>query len=63
MKARIIPEGNFFVGQVYGQWSNLILGTSWKGWETVTDRCFTRLGARMELMVWKNKHCAEEIEL
>lgn len=63
MKARIVPEGNFFVGQVYGTWQNLLFGTERVGWDTVTDRCFTRLGARLELEAWKRKHYIKEFNL
>ena len=63
MKARIISSGNCFVGQVYGNWQNLLFGTEWKGWETVTSRCCTRLGAKLELYAWRHKHKIEEFNI
>lgn len=64
MKARIIQthSGGFYEGEVYGTWEN-ILGTKWTGWEKVTGKCWTKLGARLELERWKKKHCPEVFEL
>lgn len=62
MKARIIKEGNFWIGEVYGTWSMFGLFER-IGWGTVTGRCFTKIGAKMELMKWKREHCNDEFEI
>ena len=56
MKARIIKKGNFWVGEVYGTWSMMGLFDR-VGWGLVTDRCYTRLGAKLQLMKWKQERC------
>lgn len=61
MKARIVPSGQMFVGQVYGRWDNILLGTHRYGWETVTSKCFTKLGAKYELRCWKRKNTITEL--
>lgn len=63
MKARIIKEGNFFVGQVYGRWSMFFGLDERTGWGTVTPKCFTRIGAKFELIKWKKEHISEEFEI
>lgn len=63
MKARVIKEGSMYVGEVYGTWTNYLLGTKYKGWNSVTTRCFTEIGARVGLEQWKRKNYPEEFEL
>lgn len=62
MRARIKQEHNFYVGQIYGQWTYGGLFEK-EGWETVTPQCFTKWGARIELIKWKRKHVSEEFEI
>lgn len=33
------------------------------GWGSVTSRCYTKMGAKYELMKWKKEHCADEFEI
>lgn len=64
MKVRIIKDcSDFYVGEVYGVWYNRLLETKWTGWERVTNRCMTKLGARIELERWKDKNCPEEFDI
>ncbi len=63
MRARIIKDGNFWVGEVYGRWSMFFGLEERIGWGSVTSRCFTRLGAEWELRKWKREHCPEEFEI
>lgn len=66
MKARIVKDGNFWIGKVYGKWIRCMMGVpmgEWEGWNTVTSRCFTKAGARLELMNWKSQNCGEEFEI
>lgn len=64
MKARIIKDsGGCYIGEVYGAWSNWLLGTEWTGWERVTSRCMTKLGAKLELERWKQKNFPKEFEI
>lgn len=64
MRARIVQDsGGCYVGEVYGTWSNWLLGTKWTGWDKVTTRCMTKWGAKLELEAWKKKNCPEEFEL
>lgn len=63
MKARIVKDGNFWIGEVYGHW-NMFFGLEERiGWGSVTSRCFTKFGAKLELMKWKREHIGEEFEL
>lgn len=63
MKARIVKEGNFWVGEVYGRW-NMFFGLKERvGWGSVTSKCFTKIGAKLELQKWKREHCPDEFEL
>lgn len=62
MKARIIKEGNFWMGQVYGTRSMFGICER-EGWGTVTSKCFTKLGAKFELMKWKREHIPDEFEI
>lgn len=63
MKARIVKDGNFWVGEVYGNWSLFFGLEEITGWMPVTSRCFTKIGARLELQNWKREHCSKEFEL
>ena len=62
MKARIVKEGNFWRGEVYGTWSMFGICER-EGWGTVTSKCFTKLGAKLELMKWKREHIPDEFEI
>ena len=63
MKARIVQQysGGLYEGQVYGIWN--FFDKQYEGWETVTGKCFTKLGARYELEKWKKQNCPEEFDL
>lgn len=63
MRARIVKDGNFWVGEVYGHWSMFFGLEERVGWDSVTSRCYTKMGAKYELMKWKKEHCGEEFEL
>lgn len=64
MEARIRKDRKYsYIGEVYGTWENLILGTEWTGWERVTSRCMTEQGARRELKKWKEKNYPTTFEL
>lgn len=64
MKARIRKDsGGCYIGEIYGDWSNLLLGTKWTGWNDVTSRCMTKFGARLELDRWKKENCPKEFEI
>ena len=62
MKARIVKEGEFWVGQVYGTWSMLGICER-EEWGTVTSSCYTKLGAKLELMKWKREYIPDEFEI
>ena len=62
MKARIVKEGNFWIGEVYGIW-NMLGIYDWEGWGKATPKCFTKVGAKWELMKWKRAHIPDEFEL
>ena len=55
MKARVVKEGNFWIGEVYGIWNVFFGSYEREGWGTVTPKCFTKLGAKFELMKWKRE--------
>lgn len=62
MKARIIKRGNFWVGEIFGIWK--IFGIAEREeWGAVTSSCYTRLGAKLELMKWKREHIPDEFEI
>lgn len=62
MKARIIGGGQmFYYGQVLVE--EVRNGKVVKEWETVTNQCFTRIGAKKELNDWKRKNGYDEFEL
>ena len=64
MRARIRKDsGGCWIGEVYGNWENLLLGTEWTGWNKVTTRCITQFGAKWELNQWKKEHYPEEFDL
>ena len=63
MKARIVKDGSFWIGEVYGHW-NMMFGLYKRvGWGTVTSRCYTQFLAKCELKKWKTEHCADEFEI
>ena len=62
MKARIVKDGNFWIGEVHGVWSMFGIYEI-EGWGTVTPKCFTKAGAKLELMRWKREHVPDEFEL
>lgn len=57
MKARIYQPCKY--GMYYGQ----IFDEKHKYWKTVTQMCFTKYGAKRELIRWKNLNYPEEIEI
>ena len=63
MKARIVKDGNFWIGEVYGSWSMLFGLEEIIGWVPVTSNCFTKIGAWVELQNWKREHCSKEFKL
>lgn len=66
MKARVRESGNFWVGEVYGTWKTYILGIPMgerTGWKQVTSNCFTKVGAKLALNLWKRTHMPEEYEI
>ena len=66
MRARIRQDAGCYVGEVYGTWEYQALGykvAEWTGWEKVTNRCMTKLGARLELEEWKDIYFPTEFEL
>ena len=64
MKARIIQNDcGYYVGEVYGDWSNSFLQTKWTGWNKVTNSCITKFGAKRELEKWKRNNYPEEFEI
>ena len=66
IRAKVVKEGNFWVGKVYGHVTTTVLGipiSERKGWGTVTDRCYTKLGAIAALKIWKLTNCEQEIDL
>lgn len=64
MRARISKTSNgMYFGEVYGTWSNWLLGTKCERWGKVTSNCITKWGAMNELQKWKDKHCPDEFEL
>lgn len=69
MKARIVKDGGFWVGEV-GLWVNMVdIGRGilepyeTLRWKSITKRCHTKFGAKMELMKWKREHTIKEFEL
>ena len=64
MRARIVKDsGGGYVGEVYGVWTSWIFETRWEGWRSVTTRCVTKWGARLELENWKKENCPDEFEI
>lgn len=63
MKARVKEQNGMWVGQVYGEWVNTLFNLKQEGWKTVTDLCFTRVGAKLALRAWKSKHMPKEFEI
>lgn len=66
MRARIIKEGNFWIGEVYGDWEIHIYGIPIKEktcWNKVTGKCFTKIGAEIELRKWKLLNCPKELTI
>lgn len=63
MRVRVVKEGGFWVGQVYGTWSIFFGLQERVGWGSVTDKCYTRWGAEIQLRIWKRTKCPKEFEL
>lgn len=64
MRARIVKDDyGYYIGEVYGDWSNWLLKTKWTGWNEVTKQCVTKWGAKRELEAWKRKNCPDEFEI
>lgn len=53
----------FGLAKLYGHWSMFFGLEERVGWGSVTSRCYTKMGAKYELMKWKKEHCGEEFEL
>lgn len=62
MRARIRKEGNFWIGEVYGNWTILFFH-HYTGWISVTPNCFTKLGAKYELRKWIKENVPEEYDI
>ena len=65
MKARIIKDGTFYIGQVYGTWTTYLIGVPVQertGWKTVTSKCCTEFGAKRELHNWKREQSSKKIK-
>lgn len=63
MKARIIYDGSFWIGEVEGTFETVFMGIyfgEWSGWKQVTDRCWTKFGAKLQLAAWKKKNLVDE---
>ena len=66
MKARIVKEGNFWIGEVYGDWEVQVYGIPIKQkicWNKVTEKCLSKLGAEIALKKWKILNCPKELEI
>lgn len=66
IRARIVQSRGMWVGEVYGYWKTNFLGievNDYKGWNSVTSPCFTKLGAYLELKSWKINHSEREFIL
>lgn len=66
IRVRIVQSGSMWIGEVYGHWKTSFLGveiSDYKGWNTVTSPCLTRLGAYLELKAWKRNDLGREFIL
>lgn len=64
MKARIIRDSTgYYIGEVYGTWTNVWTKVKWTGWKSVTDSCITKFGAKLELKRWKQENDPDEFEI
>lgn len=61
MRARVIKEGEFWVGQVYGIWLVFHRFIERVRWSSVTDKCYTQWGAKLSLKVWKRTKCQRSL--
>lgn len=63
MKARLKQIGPWWYGQVYATWYCFITQSKWTGWQSVTNNCYTKLGAKIELKKWKDENNPDEFNL
>lgn len=63
MNGRLKKIGPWWYGQVYATWYNILTQENWTGWNSVTINCYTKLGAKYELLKWKNQNCPNEFEI
>lgn len=64
MKARVIYRGMFWYGQIYTTYTSILNpGSELEGWIDVTSACYTKIGAKIALSLWKRKNLSEEFEL
>lgn len=63
MRARIIQRGPWWYGQAYLTWQFFLSEKKHTGWTDVTGNCYTKIGARIELKRWINKHYPNEFEI
>ena len=62
MKKRVIKKGNWWYGEVYGNWNSILFG-EWTGWEEVTSNCYTSWGAKLALEKWIHENIPIEYEI
>ena len=58
MKARVYYSEPWWYGEVYTDWT--FFGECWRD---VTNKCFTKLGATIELKMWLRKHKTYEVKV
>ena len=64
MKVRIVTtKSGYYVGEVYREWYNWLLGTYGSSWEAVTGKCLTSVGAMLELKLWKKRNTPKVFEI
>ena len=52
VKSRVVKVGNFWHGEVYGEWVRVKDGEpshTWVGWKRITAKCVTRAKAEEDL--------------
>lgn len=63
MKCRLVNRNEWWYGEVYGNWEILLFNLEWEGWRTVTENCYTKIGAKYELWKWIKKNNIKEFEM
>lgn len=61
MKVRVRKDGEMWIGEIYGKWESFF--SEFTGWEKVTNDCFTKFGAKLELKKWIKNNIPEEFEI